>query len=97
MWVPDVGTFRVPSLEEQARGKRELLVDNFSLVQIFLGLIFVSIVCPRELVPYKNFCVYSIPYFTVYHTLQYTILWKEIQSGLHLDIVRRGWEWGGQG
>ena len=36
-----------------------ITVANFSCVQIFVGLIFVGVACPRKLVPKENFCLYS--------------------------------------
>ena len=36
-----------------------LWLINFSLVQIFVGIIFVSVARLRKLVPHKNFCVYG--------------------------------------
>ena len=35
-----------------------ITVANPSRVQIFVGLIFAGVACPRKLVPNENFCVY---------------------------------------
>ena len=40
----------------------QIFVDESSLpcVQIFVGFIFLGVACPRNLVPYENFCAYTV-------------------------------------